>query len=417
MDDLGEPFELRVLLREGALEGPIVGVHELFEPLSKPLVEGPCHQTRFAFAEPEVEHSGEFCDGRGYVQSMSYAELPVIDIGAPSGEASGSCWSGPSAAAPEIRALRARIASELRVACEQEGFFYVRNHGVSETLQLELESHARAFFARPTEEKLAIAMAHGGRAWRGYFPVGGELTSSVPDAKEGIYFGAELDSDDPRVRAGVPLHGANLFPASPGFREVVLDYLAAMTDLGRTLMGGIAESLGLDADAFGEHFLREPLTLFRIFNYPAAPLPAAGWGVGEHTDYGLLTILKQSDEAGLEVKTRRGWIDAPPLPGTFLCNIGDMLERMTFGRYRSTPHRVRNVSGRARLSLPFFFDPSFDAEIHPLLPPPQSPVVADGADAAARWDGASVFTFRGTYGDYLLQKVSRVFPDLARGTL
>ena len=120
----------------------------------------------------------------------------------------------------------------------------------------------------------------------------------------------------------------------------------AMTRLGHALMEGIALSLGLDASYFADRYTRDPLTLFRIFNYPgdpAAPEDEPRWGVGEHTDYGLLTILKQDDTGGLQVKSRGGWIAAPPIPGAFLCNIGDMLDRMTAGQYRSTPHRVQNV--------------------------------------------------------------------------
>jgi polar amino acid transport system ATP-binding protein len=115
------------------------------------------------------------------------------------------------------------------------------------------------------------------------------------------------------------------------------------------------------------------------------------------------------------VKTRDGWIDARPLPGSFVCNIGDMLDRLTGGRYRSTPHRVRlNTSGRDRLSSTFFFDPNFQARVQPL-----PGVAASGAadDAASRWDGASVHAFDGTYGDYLLAKISKVFPELRREVL
>ena len=107
------------------------------------------------------------------------------------------------------------------------------------------------------------------------------------------------------------------------------------------------------------------------------------------------------------MKSSSQWIEAPPVPGSFVCNIGDMLDRMTGGLYRSTAHRVRNVSGRARLSLPFFFDPDWDAEITPIDTGAAAP-----DDAADRWDRASVRAFRGTYGQYLLGKVAKVFPDL-----
>ena len=108
----------------------------------------------------------------------------------------------------------------------------------------------------------------GGRAWRGYFPVGGELTSGIPDDKEGLYFGAELDERDPRVIAGTPLHGRNLFPQRPDLRGPVLAWLNEMTRLAHALMRGIALSLGLDANYFFDRYTRDPLILFRIFNYP-----------------------------------------------------------------------------------------------------------------------------------------------------
>ena len=120
-------------------------------------------------------------------------------------------------------------------------------------------------------------------------------------------------------------------------------------------MQGFGLSLGLDASYFDDRYTRDPLVLFRIFNYPAASrLGEPEWGVGEHTDYGLLTILKQDDVGGLQVKGPSGWIDAPPLPGSFVCNIGDMLDRMTGGFYRSTPHRVHNPGGRARALVSIF---------------------------------------------------------------
>jgi len=306
------------------------------------------------------------------------------------------------------------VADAIGSACRDSGFFYVSGHGVDEGLSEKLDQLCRQFFAQDLDSKMSIPMAHGGRAWRGYFPVGNELTLGQPDQKEGLYFGAELDNEHPKVQARVPLHGRNLFPAIPQFKETVLAYLDAMTSLGHKLMEGIALSLGLEASYFADRYTGDPLILFRVFHYP--PLPTANpdslWSVGEHTDYGLLTILRQDAAGGLQVKSGGGWIDAPPIEGSFVVNIGDMLDRMTGGRYRSTPHRVRNRSALGRLSFPFFFDPNFDAQVQPI--DPQLDFEEDRAD---RWDQSSVHDFNGTYGDYILEKVSKVFPELGRDAL
>ncbi len=306
------------------------------------------------------------------------------------------------------------VASQIGQACRTYGFFYIVGHGVDESLQRRLEVLSRQFFAQDLETKLRIRMALAGKAWRGFFPVGEELTSGKPDLKEGLYFGAELSPDDPRVRAEIPLHGPNLFPDNlPSFRETVLDYMAALTQVGHVLMRGIALSLGLDSHYFADRYTTDPLVLFRIFHYPPATVTSEEeplWGVGEHTDYGVLTILKQDDTGGLQIKSKSQWLDAPPVPGSFICNIGDMLDRLTRGLYRSTPHRVRNVTTRGRLSFPFFFDPNFKARIEPI----DLSGAAMSDDKDERWDKASVHTFEGTYGDYILDKVSKVFPELRK---
>ena len=322
-------------------------------------------------------------------------EIPVVDVGSLVGLA------GPPA---EV------AARDIEGACRRNGFFYVRGHGVPAELIERLDRASRAFFDRPEVEKLEIAMERGGRAWRGYFPVGAELTSGRPDLKEGIYFGTELSADDPRVRAGLPLHGANLFPRQvPELRAAVLEYMDAVTRTAQAVLAGIAMSLGLDADYFATGYTADPTVLFRIFRYPPSTPDSDDWGVGEHTDYGLVTMLLQDHNGGLQVRTPAGWIDAPPIAGTFVCNIGDMLDKMTGGWYRSTPHRVRNVSGNERLSFPLFLDPGFAAEV-----PPLPGRAATGAGGERRWDGQDLRAFTGTYGDYLVGKVSKVFPHLSR---
>jgi isopenicillin N synthase-like dioxygenase len=200
-------------------------------------------------------------------------------------------------------------------------------------------------------------------------------------------------------------------------RTVVLEYIEAMTHLAQSVLSGMAIGLGLTPSWFSENLTADPLLLFRIFRYP--PLTSIdaleesalrdNWSVGEHTDYGLLTIVAQDDSGGLQVKASDGWIDVPPRAGAFVCNLGYMLERLTGGRYLSTPHRVRNAGSGDRLSFPFFLDPSWDATVDRL------PIVERPTDkqAADRWDHASVHGFEGTYGEYILAKVGRVFPELA----
>ena len=329
-------------------------------------------------------------------------QVPIIDVSA-------LVKDGPG---------RTAVAEQIGSACRAHGFFYAVGHGVDEALIERLERASRAFFALDHDTKMRWRMALGGRAWRGYFPAGGELTSGAPDWKEGLYLGSELADDHPLVRARTPLHGRNLYPDVPELRASILGTIAALTQLGHALMRGIALSLGLEESYFADRYTGDPLILFRIFNYPSqaspSPPPNTGvrWGVGEHTDYGLLTILHQDDVGGLEIKTRAGWIQAPPVPGSFVCNLGDMLDRMSGGLYRSTPHRVAlNTSGRDRLSLTLFFDPSFEARVQRL------PGASAKDDSDSRWDHANVHAFEGTYGDYLLAKVSKVFPELRREVL
>ena len=157
-------------------------------------------------------------------------------------------------------------------------------------------------------------------------------------------------------------------------------------------------------------FLALPVPL--LVWWLSRPAPETGGSALKVPFYARFVALRQDATGGLQVKTPGAWIDAPPIAGSFICNIGDMLDRMTGGLYRSTPHRVSNVSDRARLSFPFFFDPSFDAHVRPI-----TPAAEFNDDKGERWDGASVHEFEGTYGAYLLGKVAKVFPELGGDVL
>jgi isopenicillin N synthase-like dioxygenase len=189
------------------------------------------------------------------------------------------------------------------------------------------------------------------------------------------------------------------------------------TQLGHQLMKGIALSLGLEQEYFLKRFTTDPTILLRIFNYPKHVWEneADEWGVREHTDMGFLTILLQDNSGGLQVKGLDDqWIEAPPIDGTFVVNIGDMLEVWTKGIYRATPHRVRNQGKGDRISIPFFFDPNWNANLKPIaehLLPSQEANAAYGKTRA--WDGVNLSKLTDiTYGEFVWSKVKTVFPWL-----
>jgi isopenicillin N synthase-like dioxygenase len=207
------------------------------------------------------------------------------------------------------------------------------------------------------------------------------------------------------------MHGRNLFPDEPQFRATVLEYMSALESVGQQVLSLMAAGLQLDGDYFRRQFTADPTVLFRIFRYPPDQAAREGWGVGAHTDYGLLTLLEQDAVGGLQVLNRDRWLDVPPLADSLVCNVGDMLERLTNGRYLSALHRAKNLSARERLSMVLFLDPSFAAKLQPL-----PGVVPDASQphTNVRWDRIDPHAMQGTYGEYLLSKVSKVFPELAQ---
>ena len=219
----------------------------------------------------------------------------------------------------------------------------------------------RAFFALPLEQRMAVSLAHS-TCNRGYEAMQTQRleAGTPPDLKEGFYIGNELAPDHPNVLAGYFNQGPNLWPAAlPEFRPAMEAYFTALTALSGRLMAAMARSLGLPADHFAG-LCDDPMAVLRLLHYPPQPAnPQPGEkGCGAHTDWGCLTLLWQDAAGGLQVQVAGAWVDAPPIDGTFVVNIGDMFARWTNDLYRSTLHRVVNLSGRDRYSVPFFFEGS-----------------------------------------------------------
>lgn len=275
--------------------------------------------------------------------------IPVIDL-------------GPADSTP------ATVAAEIGHACRETGFFLVVNHGVPQSLVDAQFEWSRRFFDLPLAERIALHMRNS-PTFAGYEPVGGQTLDSdtPPDLKESFYVNQDLPDDHPYVQARIRGYGGNLWPVLPGFRAQMLAYYSAVESLAARIMRLLALSLELDADYFESAFACPSATL-RLIKYPPHPQHARDnqLGAGAHTDWGAVTVLAQDDIGGLEVENAAGeWIAAPPIPGTFIINLGDMFNRWTNGIYRSNMHRVLNnkAAGRDRYSVPFFYSPDHEARI------------------------------------------------------
>jgi isopenicillin N synthase-like dioxygenase len=282
-------------------------------------------------------------------------QVPVIDFGP-------FLSGGP--------AERRRVAEAIGRACRHIGFFYIVDHGVPYELVQRSFTEAKRFFDQPPEVKERISIARS-NCHRGYFSLGGEnldpaRQTEAGDFKEGLKIGRDLAPDHPLVRAGTPLHGPNQWPEGlPGWRETMEQCYGGLVGLSHRLMQGFALALDLPEDFFQDK-LTGPMATLGPLHYPPqhGAITEKRLGAGAHTDFGCLTILAQDATGGLQVQNSGGrWVDAPPVEGSFVVNIGDMMSRWSNDLFASTRHRVINTSNKDRYSMPFFFDPDFDAPV------------------------------------------------------
>lgn len=299
---------------------------------------------------------------------------------------------------PVIDLESPQVADAFRRAYGELGFAYLEGHGVPQELVDAAFAASRSFHALPLEEKLALKV---NAQHRGYMPFAESkiVSSSIqkatkPNLSESLMVMHEVDPGDPARRED-PLAGPNQWPAIPGFREAITAYELALQELARRLVGVFESALGASEGTLARSF-EHPTTFLRLLHYPPQDPtgPDDEFGSNPHTDYGFITILAQDSSGGLQVRAPDGetWLDAPPRPGAFVLNVGDIGERWSNGVLRSTPHRVLNRTGRDRYSIPYFFDPAAAAVVSPL------PVCVPAGDTPKYEDV--------TYGDYLLAKLN-----------
>ncbi|EPY30404.1 oxidoreductase [Strigomonas culicis] len=277
-----------------------------------------------------------------------------------------------------------RVAKEIDHACRMWGFFYIVGHGIPKSRMQELTAMAHRFFSLPMEEKLKIDITKSTNH-RGYSTFNTEqLDPSKPgDYKETFDMQCHLEKDHPLVKAGHPLRGPNVHPDIEGWKELLETHYKDMQAMALQLLRALALAIGIDENFFVSKFV-EPLSAFRIIRYPALPEEKGRVVCGAHTDYGVVTLLYQDTVGGLQVRNLDGeWMDAPPVEGSFVVNIGDMMAMWSNDRYTTTSHRVLNP-GVERISMPFFCEPHPEVEIeclphcHSAENPAKYPVVTSG---------------------------------------
>lgn len=306
---------------------------------------------------------------------------------------------------------RAAFLQKLRVAARETGFFYLVGHGIDLDFLTDLFALSRRFFDLPEAEKLAVEMVNSPH-FRGYTRVGWEHTRGARDWREQLDVGAEREKaaanpDDP---AWMRLQGPNQWPSAlPELKPAILRWQQEATALAVRLTRAFAESLRQKADVFEPIYAERPNQLVKIIRYPGRHATQSEQGVGAHKDSGFVTILLQHQQSGLQVEGPNGWIDAPPLPGSFIINVGELLEMASNGYVKATVHRVITPpAGSDRLSIAFFLGARLDSTV---------PVLTLDPDLAAEAKGVAQDPlnplFRDVGKNYLKGRL-RSHPDVAR---
>jgi isopenicillin N synthase-like dioxygenase len=271
------------------------------------------------------------------------------------------------------------VAEELGRSFEEYGFAVIRDHGIPQELIDRAEALSKEFFALPEATKKAYKIEGGGGA-RGYTPFGVETAkdAKVHDLKEFWHVGRELPAGHPLAQYMAP----NVWPREvEGFRETFEELYAAFERAGARVLEAIALHLGLPREWFART-VEDGNSVMRLLHYPPLTTADAEGAIraAAHGDINTITLLLGAEEAGLELLTASGeWLAVAPPPGALVVNIGDMLDRLTNHRLRSTTHRVVNPKGeaayRARYSMPFFlhFRPDFVIETLPGCIDPAQP--------------------------------------------
>ena len=328
--------------------------------------------------------------------SLQQLNLPVLDLS--------------EFARDETSSKAQEFIQQLRETCHEVGFFYLTGHGIDPELNDRIQNLSRQFFAQPEDRRMEIAMDKSPH-FRGYTPFKGEHTNGRADLRDEIDFGPEREALDVVTHDWERLIGPNQFPTSvPGLEPAVMEWQREMGRLGNTLLRAIARALDQTPAELEDWVTPQPEDTIKLVRYGPPTAPEEGnQGVGTHRDFGLLTFVLQDEVGGLEVERDGELIDVVPVPGTFVVNLGEMLQLLTRGYFKATVHRVvsppRDVE---RFSCIYFFNPRLDATLTPLALPPALAEVAPGGESDDKTN-----PILATCGENILKVRLRAHPSTA----